>query len=96
LSWYYKSLRIVKGEIGRTIQGSASEVKVMEKEVREKIEEIIAGMNCPKDFKCAQHGFERLCKAGEYRIEGYLLPRDEEKEQADGGSRLNSFARCNI
>jgi hypothetical protein len=35
----------------------------MEKEVREKIQEITDGINCLKDFKCAKDGFEHLCKA---------------------------------
>jgi hypothetical protein len=30
---------------------------------RKKIEEILDGMICPKNFKCAGSGFENLCKA---------------------------------
>jgi len=32
-------------------------------EHRTQIEEIISGMECPKDFKCYKSGFEDLCKA---------------------------------
>ena len=39
----------------------------MKKEDREKIEEIIEGMNCPKDFKCAENGFEHLGQISIYR-----------------------------
>jgi hypothetical protein len=31
-------------------------------EHRTQIEEIISGMECPKDFKCYKSGFEDLCK----------------------------------
>jgi len=35
----------------------------MKKEISEKIKEIMGEMQCPKDFKCAELGFEELCKA---------------------------------
>ena len=35
----------------------------MKKEIGKKIREIIGKMQCPKDFKCAELGFEGLCKA---------------------------------
>ncbi len=44
----------------------------MKDEDRKKIEEIMAGMQCPKKFKCAEHGFERLCKAKDIGLESYL------------------------
>lgn len=44
----------------------------MKDEDRKKIEEIMAGMQCSKNFKCAESGFERLCKAEDTRLEGYL------------------------
>ncbi len=44
----------------------------MKEEDRKKIEEIMAGMQCPKDFQCAESGFERLCKAKDYGLESYL------------------------
>ncbi len=39
---------------------------------RKKIEEIMAGMKCPKDFKCGKSGFERLCHARDIGIESFL------------------------
>jgi hypothetical protein len=47
--------------------------KMMKAEVSKKIEEIMAGMKCPKDFRCAESGFERLCKAEDIRFENHLL-----------------------
>ena len=39
---------------------------------RKKIEEIMAGMQCPKNFKCSEGGFEHLCKATDFGLENYL------------------------
>jgi len=44
----------------------------MKDEDRKKIEEIIAGMQCPKNFKCAENGFENLCRAKDFGVENYL------------------------
>jgi len=44
----------------------------MEEEARKKIEELMAGMQCPKNFKCEELGFERLCKARDFGLESYL------------------------
>ena len=33
------------------------------KKHKEKIEQIMADMNCPKDFECYTSGFDNLCKA---------------------------------
>jgi hypothetical protein len=44
----------------------------MKDEDRKKIEEILAGLQCPKNFKCADGGFERLCKARDIGLKNYL------------------------
>ena len=44
----------------------------MEDEIRKKIEEIMGGMKCPKDFECAKGGFERLCQAKDFGLEQFL------------------------
>ncbi|MCP4368088.1 MAG: hypothetical protein GY797_08285 [Deltaproteobacteria bacterium] len=44
----------------------------MMEEDRKKIKEIMAGMQCPLDFRCAKSGFERLCKAKDFGLESYL------------------------
>ena len=36
---------------------------LMKRIIRENIKQIIGEMQCPKDFKCAKSGFEKLCKA---------------------------------
>lgn len=35
----------------------------MNEEQKKRIEEIMAGMECEKDFECYKSGFERICKA---------------------------------
>jgi hypothetical protein len=45
---------------------------VMKEQDRMKIEEIMQGMQCPKNFKCADSGFEGLCKAKDFGLETYL------------------------
>jgi len=44
----------------------------MKEEDRKKIWEIMGGMHCPKNFKCAEKGFEYLCNARDFGVENYL------------------------
>jgi hypothetical protein len=46
--------------------------ELMKDEDRKKIEEILDKMVCPKNFKCADSGFENLCKARDIGLERYL------------------------
>jgi len=46
---------------------------MMKAEVSKKIEEIMDGMKCPKDFTCEESGFERLCRAEDIGFENHLL-----------------------
>ena len=39
---------------------------------KEKIEQIIADMNCPLDFECYKSGFDNLCKAKDNRLDGHV------------------------
>jgi hypothetical protein len=41
-------------------------------QVRAKIKEIIGQVKCPKDFKCAHSGFEKLCVARDCGMDHYL------------------------
>ncbi len=45
---------------------------MVDEETKTKIEEIIGGMRCPKDFQCYKSGFETLCKVKEVGLEQYL------------------------
>jgi len=44
----------------------------MKEEDRKKIDEIMAGMQCPRKFKCAENGFDQLCKAVDFGLDKYL------------------------
>ncbi len=44
----------------------------MKEEDRKKIREIINGIQCPKNFRCAESGFENLCKAKDFGDEQRL------------------------
>ncbi len=44
----------------------------MKDDDRKRIEEIMAGMQCPKDFKCAENGFETLCRSEDRGVDNYL------------------------
>jgi hypothetical protein len=70
----------------------------MEEKTRERIEKIIAGMSCPKDFKCYRSSLTRLCKAKDIGLESFLEclednPKDCEFSIAYGYSH---FCRCPV
>ena len=44
----------------------------MKEEDKKKIEEIMQGIKCEKNFKCADSGFEILCKAKDFGLDSYL------------------------
>jgi len=39
---------------------------------KEKIEQIMADMNCSKDFPCCKSGSDNLCNAKDNRVDGYV------------------------
>ena len=45
---------------------------VMEQRTRETIEKVIAGMSCPKAFKCYRSNLSQLCKAKDIGLESFL------------------------
>ncbi len=47
-------------------------VKLMDEEIRQKIEEMIGHMQCPKNFNCAKNGFTELCKAKDFGLDNHL------------------------
>jgi hypothetical protein len=61
---------------------------MMDEKDRKKIEELMAGMQCPKHFRCASSGFESLCRARDLGLEEYL---DCLEENPDGCPFALSF-----
>ncbi len=49
----------------------------MDGEQKRRIEEIMAGMQCPKGFECYKSGFEKLCKAKDTGLLGHALCLEE-------------------
>jgi hypothetical protein len=46
--------------------------KKVKEEDKRRIEELIAGMECPKGFRCIDSNSEDLCKAKDFGLENYL------------------------
>ena len=44
----------------------------MEDDIIKNIDAIMGGMYCSKNFKCAESGFKRLCKAKHIGLERFL------------------------
>lgn len=53
----------------------------MNEEMSRRISELMDAMECPKGFKCAESGFENLCKAGDIGLERYLVCLEEDPPQ---------------
>jgi hypothetical protein len=51
----------------------------MKEEVRQKIQQIMGRMECPKLFKCADSGFQSLCRAVDIGLEHYLECLDPDR-----------------
>ena len=68
----------------------------MKEEDREKIEEIMSGMQCSKNFECADNKFERLCKAKDFVLEEYLecLEEDPSRCQFSVPLGYRHFCKC--
>ena len=56
----YHNLRFIRGQRDKLVME-------ITQEHRTQIEEIISGMECPKDFKCYESGFENLRRAKIFR-----------------------------
>lgn len=53
----------------------------MDKITKQKIEEIIGQMSCPKDFRCAENGFENLCLAEDHGLKENLVCYEEKPRE---------------
>ena len=49
----------------------------MKPEDKKQIEELMQGIQCPKNFKCADNGFERLCEAVDIGLESFIQCREK-------------------
>ena len=53
------------------VNGKCQMIKITEEDSK-RIQEIIGGMHCPKNLKCAEGGFEDLCKARDIGDDKFL------------------------
>jgi len=53
----------------------------MKEEIQKKIETLIGNMECPKGFKCAESGFETLCRANDIGMETFLECFEEDNQE---------------
>jgi hypothetical protein len=53
----------------------------MKEEIQKKIETLIANIECPKGFKCAESGFETLCQASDIGMETFLECFEEDNQE---------------
>ena len=69
---------------------------MMDEEIRQKIEEIMRQMECPKDFKCVKTGFQQLCKARDTYLDNYLECLDDNFKQCKFSLPFGRsyFCRC--
>jgi hypothetical protein len=73
----------------------------MKEEDRKKIQEIIDGIQCAKNFKCAEGGFENLCKPRDFGDENSFHCLDETSPSCpfaslyDCGFQIR-FCRCPV
>ncbi len=66
----------------------------MEEKVRETIEEIMGELQCPNDFRCAESGFEVLCKARHIGMDDYLECLESYPPQCKFASPFLDVYRC--
>ena len=50
----------------------------MKDDDRKRIEEMTGNIECPKNFKCVESGFENLCKAKDFGLDDYLECLEED------------------
>ena len=70
----------------------------MEDEERNKIEQIMSGMQCSKNFECAENDFERLCRARNFVLHDYLecLEESESLCQFSVSYGYRHFCKCPV
>jgi len=68
--------------------------KIMEDKVRETIEEIMGSLECPKHFKCAESGFDVLCRAKHVGLDDYLECLEPDPSQCKFASPFLDIYRC--
>ena len=66
----------------------------LSKEYRSRIEEIVKGFRCPKDFRCTKSGVDAICEAEDIGFESILLCSDDNKEPCKFKVYTGDFRFC--
>ncbi len=66
----------------------------MNEETSAKIQTIINSMSCPKDFQCAESGFEALCKAKDVGLKSHLVCIEDDPEDCLFAMRMDDMHFC--
>ena len=66
----------------------------MEQDIKKEVEEIISGLQCPKDFECYKSGFENLCKAKDIGLKNYLECLEEDPTSCTFSLSMSGLYYC--
>ena len=66
----------------------------MTEEDRKKIEDIMAGITCSKDFTCAASGFETLCTAEDIGFKSHIECLEPDPRQCTFAMAFDSGHLC--
>jgi hypothetical protein len=66
----------------------------MDDHTMRRIREIIDGMSCPKDFRCASNGFEALCRALDRGMDSFLVCLEDDGEFCNFRMRYGDAYYC--
>jgi len=70
----------------------------MDNEIKRLLEEIKAGMQCPKEFRCVDSGYEKLCNAKDMGLERYLECHEKDAAACSFAIAFGKeyFCRCQM
>ena len=68
----------------------------MDEEFKQKVEEIVGGMQCPRSFRCCQNNFANVCKAKDIGIETFLECSEEKPQECQFAMPFGNshFCKC--
>ncbi len=68
----------------------------MDEEFKQKVEEIVGGMQCPRGFGCCRDNFANVCKAKDIGIETFLECSEEKPQECQFAMPFGNshFCKC--
>jgi len=68
----------------------------VEQNIKRQIEEIIGGIECPKDFICYKSGLNNLCRAKDIGIESFLECLERNPQKCKVSFPFGLFYLCHV